>query len=157
MNMEEAKNALGEYLENISPMPNKDNEWVDVVEHYAPLIEEKLTEERLQTLNKKDKKFILVVWGDRINKHNHFITSQFENGFVFTTSPSKNYFRWMELHGKEESIRILKGEIKSWDESADKTIGQMLNEVFPPIAYDYYLLTEATTPRTLNFSRSGFL
>ena len=155
---EEAKDALGEYLEEISPFFKK-----EVYFHflnYTPLIAVKLTEEQLQTLNKNDEIFILVVRELDSLKNNYWITSPFERGFVYSDNPSKNYFRWMELHGEMKSTSMLKRKINTWDEQYDKTIGQMLNECFGS-QYTYYLLNPSpsfpTISRTLNFSKRGFM
>jgi hypothetical protein len=164
MNEEEAKNALVNYLgEQISPMSKKDSGRItyDVVEHYAPLIAEKLTEERLQTLNKNDRMFILVVWGDGINNNTYYIISPFENGFLYAVSPSQRYFRYMKKYSEKETMLKFEDNLGVWREGGyEKPIGQILNEVFPQLTYGFYLLTEETNMRllrTLNFSRSGFL
>jgi hypothetical protein len=159
MNSEEAKDALGEYLEEISPFFKKENK-LSYFLNYTPLIAVKLTEEQLQTLNKNDEIFILVVRELDSLKNNYWITSPFERGFVYSDTPSKKYFRWMELHGEMKSISMLKMNINTWDEQYDKTIGQMLNNCFGS-QYTYYLLNPSpsfpTTTRTLNFSKRGFM
>ena len=163
MNEEEAKNALVNYLgEQISPMSKKDSGRItyDVVEHYAPLIAEKLTEERLQTLNKNDRMFILVVSGDGINNNTYYIISPFENGFLYAVSPSQRYSRYMKKYSEKETMLKFEENLGVWREGYEKPIGQILNEVFPPFTYGFYLLTEETNrrlPRTLNFSRNGFI
>lgn len=159
MNGEEAKDALGEYLVEISPFFKKEME-LSYFLNYTPLIAVKLTEEQLQTLNKNDEIFILVVGELYRNVNKYWITSPFERGFVYSHNPSKNYLQWRELHGEMKSTSMLKERINRWGEQYDKTIGQMLNECFGS-QYTYYLLNPSpsfsTISRTLNFSKRGFM
>ena len=164
MNEEEAKTALAEYLGRISPMFKQDNELTSI-ENYAPLIEEKLTEERLQTLNKTDRMFIIVFLGNGkygldTEGFNYWIASPFQKGFVYFENPSKEYSSWVKIESKWEKLRKIIIQTGVWNEQYDKTIGEMLNEAFGS-SYSYYLLNLSalypTITRTLNFSRRGFL
>ena len=175
MNDEEAKNALAEYLDDISPMFETNMDWTPL-ELFAPLIEVKLTKERLQTLNKKEMRFILVKYTrDERNISNYWIASPFQNGFVYFEQPSKERRRWAEwaewydnaihngVHPKDaqrEKLKRIRGRMSRWDEQYNKSIGEMLNEAFGS-SYSYYLLKPSAPlspiPRTLNFSKRGFL
>ena len=162
MNEEEAKTALAEYLERISPMFKQDNELTSI-ENYAPLIEEKLTEEKLQTLNKKDRMFIIVFLGNGnygldTEGFNYWIASPYQNGFVFVENPSEQYGSWVKIESKWEKMKWMKRRMGRWP--SNKTIGDMLNEAFSS-SYTYYLLNPSpsfsTISRTLNFSKRGFM
>jgi hypothetical protein len=162
VNEEEAKTALAEYLGRISPMFKQDNELTSI-ENYAPLIEEKLTEEKLQTLNKKDRMFIIVFLGNGnygldTEGFNYWIASPFQNGFVFFENPSEQYSSWVKIESKWEKLKRIISRMGRWH--SNKTIGDMLNEAFSS-SYTYYLLNPSalapSNSRTLNFSRRGFL
>ena len=164
MNEEEAKTALGEYLENISHIFKQDNELTSI-ENYAPYIEGKLTEERLQTLNKNDRMFIIVFLGNGnygldTEGFNYWIASPFQNGFVFFENPSKQYGSWVKIESKWEKLREIIRPMSSLYSDSDNTIIKMLNEAFSS-SYTFYLMNpSALAPsitQTLNFSRRGFL
>ena len=131
MNREEAKNALAEYLgEQISPMFKQNNELTSI-ENYAPYIEEKLTEEKLQTLNKKDRMFIIVFLGNGnygldTDGFHYWIASPFQNGFVYFVNPSNGYSSWKKIESKWEKLRLIIRQMRVWDEPYDKSISEML-------------------------------
>mgnify|MGYP005998249735 CR=1 FL=1 len=172
MNGEEATKALAEYLDDISPIFENDMDLPPLV-MFAPLIEVKLTEEKLQKLNKKDRLFILVMkFGEDAN---YWIASPFQNGFVYFQQLFKTRRRWAEwrkwyddaihngVHPKDaqsDKLMRISSRIDNWPEPYNKSIGEALNEAFGS-RFSYYLLKSSAPlspkSRTLNFSRSGFL
>ncbi len=168
MNDEEAKTALAEYLDDCSPM-FKTNMDLPPLELFAPLIEVKLTKERLQTLNKKEMLFILVK-----NKNDKYkdwwIASPSQNGFVYFQK-NRRWAEWAELYdnaihngvhpkdAQRQKLKVIRSRMSRWTEQYNKSIGEMLNEAFGS-SFSYYLLKPSAPlspkSRTINFSRGGF-
>ena len=172
----EAKDILFEYLEQMMPMMVEEvverikrggAGWTFGVEgvFYEPFINEKLTTEKLDELNKLDNHIILVIDGrgdiDRAIAVNYWIIAPYKTGFLWVNKSNIDTMgkEWEEMRsGLERWRKNSKALISDYSKSGD--LRTIVYHGLNPKNKTFYLLTPSalapTITRTLNFSRSGF-